>query len=351
MMIPHYRPSTDDREVQALRSVLASKQLAQGTRVAELERQLAQITGKKFCVAVSSGTTALILALRVLNVTRENEVIIPSYTCAALWHAVRALGATPVFADIETAYYNLDPGAVEAKVTSRTAAIIFPHMFGQPGRIQELRRLKLPIIEDIAQAVGATISGQPVGSFGDLTVISLYATKVIGAGEGGAVLADSKQLIAKIRDLKEYDEKENLLPRINAKLSDLTAAVALIQLEKLPRFYRRREQIMASYREILGNNIRIPHCGNDKRQSNYYRCIAELPELSLKDIFTIAERYQVKIRRPVFKPLHSYFPNEKLVNTETAWQRQFSIPIFPDMNESEQTRVTEFLTAIFEQHR
>ncbi|MDD5766288.1 MAG: aminotransferase class I/II-fold pyridoxal phosphate-dependent enzyme, partial [Candidatus Marinimicrobia bacterium] len=209
-MIPHYKPSFDESEVAAAVSVIRSGQLAQGEMVAALEHQFAKSINRHHAVAVSSGTTALSLSLLSLNIGKDDEVIIPSYTCSALWHAVRAVSATPIYCEIEPVTFNLDPMEIRKKISPKTKAVIFPHMFGQPGRINELTEIGIPVIEDIAQSVGARINDRPVGSFGDITISSFYATKPIGAGEGGIVLTDDTKLAERIRSLREYDEQETL---------------------------------------------------------------------------------------------------------------------------------------------
>ncbi|MDO9549080.1 MAG: DegT/DnrJ/EryC1/StrS family aminotransferase [Candidatus Marinimicrobia bacterium] len=346
MIVPHYRPSFSSREITAVREVIDSGYIAQGKRVAELETTLAEFVEKEFGVAVSSGTTALILALKALKVSSGDEVIIPAYTCTALWHAVKAVDGVPVFADIETKYWNLDPDDVKRKITPKTKAVIFPHMFGQPGRIQEVSDLGIPVIEDIAQSIGAQIDGRPVGTFGAVSIGSFYATKVIGAGEGGIIFSDEKTDDNYLRDIREYDEKETLTPRINAKMNDITATIALEQLRKLPEFTARRNKILAKYESVLKDQILIP-VRDSGFQSNLYRCIISLPEKTAAELIQMSKGYGITLRKPVYKPIHTYFDGYDLKNTESAWKKQVSIPIFPDMTDFETETVINFLKLIF----
>jgi len=346
MIVPHFRPNFTSHEITAVRKVINSGYVAQGQRVLELETKLAEFVGKKFGIAVSSGTTALTLALKALKLSAGAEVIIPSYTCTALWHAVRAIDGVPVFADIETQYWNLDPEDVKRKMTGQTKAIIFPHMFGQPGRIREVIDLGIPVIEDIAQSVGARIHGKPVGSFGTVSIGSFYATKVIGAGEGGIIFTDDKTVVDYIRDIREYDEKETLIPRVNAKMSDITAAVALAQFRRLSEFYTRRDKILTRYNTVLKNRILIPRQDPDS-QSNLYRCIISHPDKNADELIQTGRQQGITIRKPVFKPIHTYFGEYNLKNTESAWNKQVSIPIFPNMTNSEIDLVLNFLKLMF----
>lgn len=345
MIVPHFRLILTETEKAAAQAVLESGMLAQGPRVAELEQTLALKINKKYACAVASGTEALILALKALAIGPDDEVILPSYTCTALWHAVQAVGAEPVLADIELETFNLDPVDVRRRLTQRTKTIIFPHMFGQPGRIQEVVALGVPVIEDIAQAYGASIGNQPVGSFGTLSIISFYATKIIGAGEGGAVISDSAELIAKIRDWREYDEKENLIPRRNSKMTDVEAAIALARLANFSDQIPQRQSIHAVYASILQNNLQIP-AHQPQFQANYYRCIARFPHAPASQVITRAQQQGITLRRPVFRPIHLYMQSNGLPFTEKAWQEQVSLPIFPGMSEEELSLCTAFLKEI-----
>lgn len=349
MIVPHYRPSISEKELKAVQTVIASGYIAQNGQVLQLESVLSDFVGKKFGIAVSSGTSALILALKALQIKPGDEVIIPSYTCSALWHAVKAVNAVPRFADIETATFNLDFSAVKQNISAKTRAIIFPHMFGQPGYIQEIVSLGIPVIEDIAQAIGATINNQPVGSFGAISIVSFYATKVIGAGEGGMLFTDEPAVDSYLRDLREYDEKESLIPRINAKMSDLTAAIALSQFKKLPEFTERRRRILEEYKNILGEYMILP-AQNPNLRSNLFRCVAIHPDHNADQLIQTAKAAEVNVRKPVFKPLHGYLPGITLKNTEDAWQKQVSIPLFPDLNAGEIEMVLNFLQKIMGNH-
>lgn len=348
MIVPHYRPSFNRHEQAAARAVIESQYIAQGKNVRRLEQLVSKFVKKKYGIAVSSGTTALTLALKALNIIEGDEIIIPSYTCTALWHAVKAVNGIPVLADIETDFYNLDPEDVKRKVNPNTKAIIFPHMFGQPGRIIEILELGVPVIEDIAQAIGSSINEKPVGSFGHLSVVSFYATKVIGAGEGGAILTNDESIVSYIKDIREYDEKNDLKPRVNAKMSDLTAAVAIEQFKKLEQFTQKRHSIFKMYKQVLEPYLNIPQNSRSSSLiSNLYRCIVSHPHKSADELIDIGTQYGVTLRRPVFQPIHRYLGITKFPNTDFAWERQVSIPIFPDMKDDEIHFVISFLKNIY----
>lgn len=182
-LIPHSRPSLGPEELRAVTEVIQSGQITGGPVVAQFERGMAAYIGLQGGVAVSSGTVALELALRALGVGHGDNVILPSYVCSAPWLAVQRVGAQARLVDINPITYNLDPHKVRKARTSRTRAVIVPHMFGLPADLTSLQALEIPLIEDCAHTLGAMEQGRAVGSVGTLTVCSFYATKLLCTGE------------------------------------------------------------------------------------------------------------------------------------------------------------------------
>jgi len=176
---------TDD-DAERVARVVRGGQLAQGPEVAGLERELAQRLGVAAAAAVSSGSAALELALRALDVGAGHEVIIPTYACDAVYHAVTRCGATPVLADADPDTLGLSGADVARRRTARTRAVIVVHPFGLAVDLADFQRLGVPLVEDCAQTLGATCAGRPVGARGELAVCSFYATKLLTTGEGGA---------------------------------------------------------------------------------------------------------------------------------------------------------------------
>jgi len=182
--IAHSRPTLDEQDARAVARVVRSGMLVQGRCVERFEQRLASFVGARGGVAVGSGTVALELALLALGVGRGDEVILPSYTCAALWLAVRRVGAVPRLVDIEPDTYAIDPVCVKKALTRRTRAVLVPHLFGLPADLMRLQALEVPLIEDCAQTLGATEHGRRVGSVGEAAVCSFSATKLLCTGGG-----------------------------------------------------------------------------------------------------------------------------------------------------------------------
>ena len=217
-IIPHSRPLISDRDIEAVASAVKSGRLSQGPKVLEFEEQLARFIGKKKAAATSSGTAALHLALLALDIKQGDQVIIPSFVCSAVLNAVNYTGATPIIVDIDPLTFNMSAEAVKSAITGETRAIVVPHMFGCSAEIDRLLEMGIPVIEDCAQAIGADFKGGKAGSFGLLSVFSFYATKVVSCGEGGMVLSDSDDLISKIKNLRDYDSRDDYTLRYNYKI-------------------------------------------------------------------------------------------------------------------------------------
>lgn len=353
-MIPHSRPTIDKKEEEAVTEVLKTGYIAEGLKVEEFESVMASYIGVKEAAALSSGTAALHLSLLSLGIKKEDEVIIPNYTCLALLNAVYYVGAKPRLVDIDRKTYNIDPNIVDDYLKkkgkkTKTKAIILVHTFGQPVDIEAFldisKRYNIPIIEDAAQALGATFRGKRVCSFGDISVISFYATKVITTGEGGMILSNRKDLIEKVRDMREYDKKDIFRLRYNYKMTDMAAAMGLSQLKKLPSFIKIRERIAMLYDSALKRDGRRQTTDNRHLKRIFYRYVLETrhPDRLIR----LMEKEGISCRRPIFRPLHHFvglgigargFPNSEL-----AWERAVSIPIYPSLTTEEIQKIVNSL--------
>jgi dTDP-4-amino-4,6-dideoxygalactose transaminase len=348
-MIPHSRPSIGPEEIRAATAVLQSGHLSQGTAVGQFERRLAHYLGAAGGVAVTSGTAALEVALRALEVGPGDEVILPSYVCAAPWLAVQRVGASARLVDIESETLLLDPAAVRRAATANTKAIIVPHLFGLPADLTELERLGIPMIEDCAHTLGAMEQGRGAGSVGRLTVCSFYATKLLCTGEGGMVLSRDRSLLERMRRLREYDGAPSLDPvSTNMKMTDLQAAMGLSQLEQLPSFLARRQALAQEFRAALAGAPVILPAVPAGRSHIYYRFVVRLPHrraarLGLGETIARFEQEGVQCRKPVFRPLHRYLGLDGFPASDEAERTALSIPLFPALTDEE---VVVILTAL-----
>lgn len=337
-LIPHSRPSITEHDVERVAAVVRSGQLAQGPEAAALEGALASRLGAAAAAVVASGTTALELALRALDVGAGHEVLIPSYVCDALHHAVTRSGARPVLVDADPETLSLSAKDAQARLTRRTRAVIVPHAFGLVVDLAPFLALGVPVIEDWAQALG----GRPAstGAAGALGVCSFYATKMIAAGEGGAVVG-SAALVARVRDAREYDERERLAPRMNAKLTDMQAALAHSQLGRLDAFVARRRAIAARYRARLARaDCRLPVEGD--RPHVFHRFVIGLDGDPAVVQAALAAR-GIAARRPVFRPLHRALGLDGYPEADRLWSTALSIPCYPALGDAEVDEVADAL--------
>ncbi len=348
-MIPHSRPAIDQEGLRVVADVLSSGHIAQGACVERFEHEMAAYFGLQGGVAVSSGTAALELALRALKIGAGDEVIMPSYVCAAPWLATQRVGARAILVDVDLDTFNIDPFAAGRAITEKTRAIIVPHLFGLPADLTALEKLGVPLIEDCAQTLGVMEQGRSVGTVGRLTVCSFYATKLLCAGEGGMVLSDDASLLERVRSLREYDSATVLNPSsFNFKLTDLQAALGLSQLGRLSAFHERRQSLAATYREILSSKTVI--CPNVPlgRTHGYYRFVIRVPSMQAKpdglmNLIGQLEQQGIHCRKPVFRPLHRYLDMPGFPRSDEADRTALSIPLYPDLTGDEVGQIVQSL--------
>lgn len=346
MRVPHSRPMIDREDMKAVTGVLASGYISQGEKVKEFEKRLAKFVGAKYGIALSSGTSAIHVALTALNAGTGDEVIIPSYVCASPYMATLHAGATPKIVDIDASDFNICAATVKKGITSKTKAIIVPHMFGAPAELDELLDLGIPIIEDCAQSLGAEYRKRKVGSFGRLSICSFYATKMITTGEGGMVLTNDYEIYNKIIEVREYDKKPLNTIRYNYKMSDIQAALGLSQLKKLTYFIERRRDIAAIYNERFSEcDVTLP-CTHSHKRSVFYRYVVMLNRL--KHIQKSAKKSGIMCEKPVWKPLHKSLPSTKCPNSDYVYNHALSIPLYPNLTEEEVEYVVKELEVIFQ---
>lgn len=344
-LVPHSRPTLGQEESRALAAVVRSGRVAQGPRVEQFEQGVAAFLGLGGGVAMNSGTAALETALLVLGVEAGDEVILPSYVCSALWLAVMRVGAVPRLVDIEPGTFAISPGDARKAVTARTKAMIVPHPFGLPADLTALEGLDVPIVEDCAQTLGAFERGRAVGTVGVLTVCSFYATKLLCTGEGGMLLSNDQALLERARALRDYDEAPALdAAAFNRKMTELQAAMGLVQLDQLRGFLERRAQVAARYSAAFADSgLGLPVVPDD-RTHVFFRYIVRLGDAvprAVESAITRLAARGIQCRRPVFRPLHQYLGLEGYPVSEEAFATALSIPIYPSMTEREVERTIQ----------
>ena len=337
--------------------VLDSGMLAQGPRVAAFEDAFARLTGVRHAVATSSGTTALHLALLAHGIGPGDEVITSPFTFIASVNSILYAGARPVFADIDEASFNIDPEQVELAITPRTKAIMPVHLYGQACDMDEIieiaRRRGLAIIEDAAQAVGATYRGRPVGSFGT-GVFSLYATKNVMTGEGGMITTNDDDIAEKVRLLRNHGMRKRYeyeMLGYNFRLTDVLAAIGLAQLDRLPEAMRRRRD-NASFLSDQIESVVTPVI-KEGRDHVWHQYTIRLPDGADRDA-ALAKLARAGIGTGIFYPLGGHrFDHVREVTGEVAMpitdrvaDSVISLPVHPLLDHADLERIVAAVNSL-----
>lgn len=343
----------------AIERVLASQQFILGREGAALEEEIAVLCGVAHGVGVASGTDALILALRACGVQPGDEVLLPPFTFVATGSAVSALGAKPVFADIRPETYNLDPSELERRVTSRTRAIIVVHLYGLAADLDPIlsfaKSRKLPVIEDNAQAIGASYKGRPTGSFGDAACISFYPTKNLGAyGDAGMVVTNSPELAARLRSLRNHGQSSKYLsnePGWNSRLDELQAAILRVKLRHLSDWQCARRSNAAEYTRLFHQMPGVmPPIEPEGFQHVYHQYTIRTEHRDALQQHLAAQKIGSAIYYPHplhLQPLYASQGHKRgdFPHAERAAQEVLSLPMYPELRTDQIARVVETIAA------
>ena len=338
MTIPHSAPTISSVDHKSVSQVLTTPYIAQGKKVQEFEEKFSRYLNVKGAVAVSSGTAALHLALLALGVKKGDEVIFPSYVCTALLNAVLYVGAVPCLVDVNEDDFNISFVDVKRKINRRTKAIIVPHIFGLPADLKPILKIGIPVIEDCAQSIGATYVGKKVGSWGQISICSFYATKVMTTGEGGMISSNHQKYLDRAKNLRQYDHVSKFQMRFNYKLTDFQAALGLSQLKQLPQFIKKRQTMAQQYQKSFRNfGIVLPQDFSG-REHIFYRYVIRVKNSAKKEI-NILRRKGVDASAPVFKPMHAYLNKKGFPVSQKLFETSVSIPLYPSMSEQDIKKV------------
>jgi perosamine synthetase len=357
--IPINRPLMGPEEQEAVREVVASGKLTDasyegGRFVREFEGKVRRLVGTRDVVAVNSGTAALHTVLMALGVGPGDEVVVPSFTFVATANVVLACGAKPVFADTK-GDYNIDPGQVKKVLTRKTKAVIPVHLYGYPADMDEIlevaSRRSIPVVEDAAESLGATYRGKQTGSLGSAGCFSLYATKVVTSGEGGAISTDDKELAEGMRLVRNHGMVHGYDTRhlgFNYRLTEIGAAIASVQMDKLEKFHSARKANVKFLEERVEGTrgVEFSQNGEDRTHAYYLYTlrVAKSRDRILKDLNGAGVGAAVYFRTPVHRtPLYMRlgYGKKRLKNTEHDASHVLSLPVHPGLSREELQRVAE----------
>ncbi len=340
--VAHSKPSIDEGDMRAVQEVMARGELAKGRSVNALVERVGEYIGKKYGVGTNSGANALFIALKALDVGRGSEVIVPSYVCGSVLHAIENTNASAVFVDSARDTPDVALGEVKAKVTPKTKAVIVPHMFGRYARgLEGMRELGIPIVEDCAQAFGAMRDSFPAGYAGDIAVFSLYPTKMLASFSGGLALTNNARLFGRMYDALRTDNREVWGEAFSNELRNVDAALAMSQLGKLEHFIAARKEIAAFYDRHLPEEFERwePEDGDIP-----FRYIVRHPDAD--EILSAVNKRGVHARKPVYAPLHRYkeMSDDLFPNTVAMQKNAISLPIYPALSRKEMQEVVGVLS-------
>jgi dTDP-4-amino-4,6-dideoxygalactose transaminase len=380
--IPFHRPAIGEDEIQSVVETLKSGWLTTGPKVKRFEEDFAGYLGCRHAIAVNSGTAALHLALDAIGIKEGDEVIVPTMTFAATAEVVLYFKASPVLVDCQPETLNLDPKKIEAAITGKTRAIIPVHMAGQPCDMEPIlelaRHYNLKVIEDAAHALPAAYHGKKVGTIGDITCFSFYATKTITTGEGGMATTENAEWATRMRMMSlhgisldawdRYTDKgswyyEIIHPGYKYNLTDIAAALGIEQLKRCDQFWEARRRIASHYHEAFADlpEIRVPACLPDTQHAwHLYAIQLNTERLRINHRDFIKALKSLSIGTSVhFIPLHLHpfyresfgYQPEDFPEASAAFERIVSLPIYPTMTEADVRDVIVAVRKLILEHR
>ena len=333
-----------DEVTQAISNVCENQAFALGPAVAEFEENIAAFCDSKYAIGVSSGTDALLVSLMAWQIKTGDEVITTPFTFFASAGSIVRLGAKPVFVDVDPGSYNIDPSAIEQKITERTRAIVPVHLFGQVAQMKAIteiaQRHSLAVIEDAAQAIGASQDGIKSGNFGDCGCFSFYPTKNLGGfGDGGLVTTNREELAKKIKIFRDHGQNPRYFYGViggNFRLDGIQGAVLTVKLKYLHEWNEKRRQNAALYDSIFADSpVRVPKI-DANNVSIYHQYTVTAPERDKLQKFLTENNIGSAVFYP--KPLHlqdcfsdlGYKPGD-LPIAERLCNEVLSLPVYPEL--------------------
>jgi perosamine synthetase len=366
--IPLSAPDISEEDTAAVVRVLRTTSLSMGPKLEEFEQAVAGYVGVPHAVAVNSGTSGLHLCIRVLGIDEGDEVIVPSFTFIAVANVVRYERATPVFADVDSRTFNLDPNRIEATITSRTRAILVVHTFGCPAELSAIleiaRRHHLFVIEDACEAIGAEYDGRKVGVQADAGVFAFYPNKQITTGEGGVIVTANSEIARLARKLRNQgrsdseDWFEHSELGYNYRISDINCALGLEQLKRIETILQMRETVAHEYHRRLSGHpsLKLPPLSVPRRRLSWFVYVVRLgDEFDRSDRDWIARemasrgigcgRYFAPIhQQPIYRsaPWH----RAELPVTEWSAARSLALPFFNRIQAAQIDEVCQTLSEL-----
>ncbi|MEA2055559.1 MAG: DegT/DnrJ/EryC1/StrS family aminotransferase [Candidatus Thermoplasmatota archaeon] len=360
-MISIAKPLIGEEEKKAVLEVLDSGMIASGPRTKEFEEDFAKYIGTKYALATTSGTAALHLGLLSLGIKENDEVIIPSFSFIASANSILFCNATPKFCDVDEKTFNIDTEKIEGLINEKTKAIMPVHLYGQAADIKEIQKIAddhdILVIGDAAQAHGAVLDGKMIGSFGNLECFSFYPTKNMTTGEGGMATTNDDELFEIANSIRNHGREktkwgyEHGRLGYNYRMTDISAAIGLEQLKKLPDFLEKRRENAKFYDKNL-ENVETPYVLDGvKHAYHQYTIKCKNREKLLEEL----KKNEVGFGIYYPKPLHHYphlekFGHNDLKVSERLVNEVVSLPVHPALTKEELEKVVDVINKAYQHH-
>lgn len=380
--IPYGKQWIDQDDIQSVIEVLKSDYLTTGPKIQEFEQKFADYVGSKYAVAIANGTAALHASCYAAGIDKEYEVITTPITFAASANCILYCGGTPVFADIDSKTYNIDPNAIKKNITSKTKAIIPVHYTGQPCNIDEIHKIaqknNLIVIEDGSHALGASYKGKMIGSISDMTTFSFHPVKHITTGEGGMITTNNKRVyerlllfrthgITRNMDLLENKDEglwyyEQLDLGYNYRITDIQCVLGISQLNKIDRFLARRKEIVRKYNEAFKHleEIETPY-QDESGNSSWHLYVIKLNldnlKIGRKEVFNALREKGIGVNVH-YIPIY-YFPYYQKLRykkglcpkAEDLYEKIITLPLYPKMSNEDVEYVIESVYEVVKKYK
>ena len=369
MKIPLSRPWVTKEDIKAVEEVMRTSYLSLGPKLPEFEKRLAEVAHTKYAVAVNSGTSALHLILRSLNIEKGDEVITTPFSFIASANCILFERATPIFVDIRPDTYNINPELIEDAITEKTKAILGVDIFGQPAEWDKIEKIarehNLLVIEDSCEAIGAEYKGKRAGSWGNAGAFAFYPNKAITTGEGGVVVTNSEEIATFSRSMRNQGRGEgdtwleHTRLGYNYRISDINCALGISQLNRLDLIIKKRAEVAKMYNKKLSNmdEIKIPNILPDVNRMSWFVYVVRLSDKFKRDdrdnIIKEMGKRDIQTRN-YFAPIHLQpfyvkefgFKKGDFPVTEFVSDRTIALPFFTEMREEEVIYVVENLKEV-----
>lgn len=366
-------PYFDENEIKLLKECLDSRWVTQGPMTERFEKLFQEKHGGQYALAVSNCTTGLHIAMRVLDISVGDEVLVPAYTWITSANCIEYVGAKAVFVDVDYHNFNIDPNKIEAAITEKTKAIVVVHEFGCAAPMDKIMKIakehSLYVVEDCACAIGTQYKGKPVGTFGDIGVFSFHPRKVVSTGEGGMCITDNKEIFDSLNQLRNHGGFMNLKDEnygapfymgeydclgYNYRLSDIQAAIGVAQMDKLQGLLMHRKECAMKYIELLKNNkkIIIP----EHREiygptfQSFVILLKEGMSAQRNQIMLELQKAEIQTKQGTHA-VHrlGYYRNKYSIKENDYPMASYcedcsiTLPIYPNMTEEEQKNIIDYL--------